>query len=270
MPQSERASMTPLGRVMDGLTRDSVGAWRVTASDDWRQGRTLYGGISAALCFAACEKLAPDLPPLRSGQIAFIGPANGEAVLVPQILRQGKSVSFLACDLLSEGAVATRALFAFGAARPSAFQIEASAAPAVPQPEACPPLFGERHPAFAAHFDMRLAAGNRPVTGAVSGDMTVWARHRDAAGASAMAALIALADALPPAAMARLSAPAAISSMTWQFDLCDATRFQSEDWVLLQSHDEAVAQGYSGQSMAIWDGQGQPILVGRQSVAIFA
>ena len=38
----------------------------------------------------------------------------------------------------------------------------------------------------------------------------------------------------------------------------------------MQSRDEAVRQGYSGQSMALWDSQGRPILLGRQSVAIFA
>jgi acyl-CoA thioesterase len=262
--------MNPLGHLIDSITADGDGQWCVTASDDWRQGRTLYGGISAALCYAACARFVADLPPLRSAQIAFVGPAVGEALLVPRILRQGKSVTFLACDLLSEGAVATRALFAFGAERPSAFDVEAPGAPPVARPDASPSLFGDRHPAFAAHFDMRLAAGNRPVTGATSGDMTVWARYRDPAGADDVTALIAMADALPPASMPRMAAPAAISSMTWQFDLCDAARFKSADWVLMRSADEAVGHGYSGQSMGMWDADGQPILVGRQSVAIFA
>ncbi|MFM7027940.1 MAG: thioesterase family protein [Chakrabartia sp.] len=262
--------MVPLGQLIEGMSAAGEGRWGVTASDDWRQGRTLYGGISAALCFAACEKMVPDLPPLRSAQIAFVGPSSGEAMLLPRILRQGKSVSFLACDLVSDGAIATRALFAFGAERSSAFSAEAPHAPAVPQPEACPSLFGDRYPAFAAHFDMRLAAGSRPVTGAMSGDMLVWARYRDADLPPGLTALIAMADALPPAAMARMSAPAAISSMTWQFDLADAGRFAAQDWLLLRATDEAVGHGYSGQSMAIWDGAGQPILLGRQSVAIFA
>ena len=262
--------MKTLGELVNSFTGDDQGPWRVTAGDDWRQGRTLYGGISAALSFAACNRLASDLPPLRSAQIAFVGPANGEAVLVPRILRQGKSVSFLACDLMSEEMVATRALFAFGEARPSAFLAEASPAPPVRRPEDCPPLFGDRYPAFATHFDMRIAAGHRPVTGAMSGEMTVWVQHRDPGDADPVTALIALADALPPASMPRLSAPAAISSMTWQFDLCEVDRFQARDWVLMRVADESIKQGYSNQSMAMWDASGQPILLGRQNVAIFA
>ena len=262
--------MVPLGQLIETMAPCEAGGWRVTASDDWRQGRTLYGGISAALCFAACERLVPDLPPLRSAQIAFVGPSSGEAELRPSILRQGKSVSFLACDLVSDGVVATRALFAFGGERPSAFDVAGPNAPAAAKPENCPSLFGDRFPAFAAHFDMRLAAGDRPVSGAKTGDMLVWVRPRDTHLPPGLTALVAMADALPPASMARLTMPAAISSMTWQFDMADASRFQPGDWLLLRATDESVGHGYSGQSMAIWDAQGQPILVGRQNVAIFA
>lgn len=262
--------MVPLGQLIDSMAMDGNGALCVTPSVDWRQGRTLYGGISAALCYAACERVVADLPPLRSAQIAFVGPAAGEAVLHPRVLRQGKSMAFLACDLISDGAVATRALFAFGAERPSAFQVDPAAAPVVAQPDACAPLFGERYPAFAAHFDMRLAGGDRPVTGAASGHMLVWARSRDLHLPPGLTPLVAMADALPPASLPRLTGPAAISSVTWQFDLVDAGRFRSDDWVLMQSVDDAVGHGYSGQSMAMWDAQGLPILLGRQTVAVFA
>jgi acyl-CoA thioesterase len=88
--------MTPLGNLIDSIAEDGAGRWSVNASEDWRQGRTLYGGVSAGLCFAACEKLVPDLPPLRSAQIAFIGPSGGEATLVPTVLRRGKSIILMA------------------------------------------------------------------------------------------------------------------------------------------------------------------------------
>ena len=151
--------MTPFSQLLDSISPAGAGRWSVNASDDWRQGRTLYGGISAAFCHAACEQFVPGLPPLRSGQIAFVGPATGESILAPSILRQGKSVSVLACDLIADGNVATRALFAFGEARPSSFDIDAAAAPNVAGPEACQSLFGDRHPAFAVHFDLARRQG---------------------------------------------------------------------------------------------------------------
>ena len=191
-------------------------------------------------------------------------------MLEPRILRQGKSVSFVACDVLAEGSIATRALFAFGGARESAFQQEAAVAPIVPAPDDCPSFFGERRPAFANHFDMRLAGGCAPVSRADRGEILVWARHRDPQAPSDMTSLIAMADSLPPASITRFAEPAALSTMTWQFDLAEAARFRAVQWVLMHACDDNVRDGYSGQSMTMWDAQGQPLLAGRQSVAIFA
>lgn len=262
--------MTPLGNLIESIAEDGAGRWSVNASEDWRQGRTLYGGVSAGLCFAACEKLVPDLPPLRSAQIAFIGPSGGEATLVPTVLRRGKSVTFMACDLIADGVVATRTLFAFGRERESAFAVEAPAAPDVPRPEDCPPLFRQWAPTFAQHFDMRYAGGGYPVTGADDGDMIVWVRHKDSDAPAGLVSLVTLGDALPPASMPRLTGPAAISSMTWNFDLADAARYDAKGWVLLRSKDDAVGHGYAGQTMGMWDDQGRPILMGRQNITIFA
>lgn len=262
--------MTPLGKLIDSIADAGEGRFTVNAPDDWRQGRTLFGGASAGLCYAACERLVPDLPPLRSAQIAFIGPSAGEATLVPSVLRRGKSVTFMACDLIADGVVATRTLFAFGGERASAFAIEAPSAPDVPPPEDCPPLFRQWAPTFAQHFDMRYAGGGYPVTGADDGDMIVWARYRDDDVPAGLAALVTIGDALPPASMPRLTGPAAISSMTWNFDIADASRFDARRWTLLRSKDDTVGHGYAGQTMGMWDEAGRPILLGRQNITIFA
>lgn len=254
------ASIAPLGN--DRFTANPT--------DDWRQGRTLFGGLSAALCFDACERLVPDLPPLRSAQIAYVGPSAGEAVMVPTLLRQGKSVTFMACDLLTEGAVSTRALFCFGGERESAHHDSPPAAPNVPSHEACEPLFAGPRPTFAQHLDQRLASGDRPVTGAPKGELLVWVRLNEATPPAGLSSLVALGDALPPASMPRLTAPAAISTMTWQFDLIDPQAYVPGSWLLIRSTDDAVGHGYSGQAMAMWDEDRRPVMIGRQSVAIFA
>jgi acyl-CoA thioesterase len=240
----------------------------VNPGDDWRQGRTLFGGMSAALCFAACERLVPDLPPLRAGSIAFVAPSAGEATLVPTMLRRGKSVTFMACDLIAEGQVATRAIFTFGAARESAFLADAPMAPDVAAPQDCAPLFGSRKPAFTVHLDQRLAGGKTLMSGADEGDLMVWVRHANTVRPSG-SALIALGDALPPASMPRFTSPAIISTMTWAFDLFAPEQHQGTGWHLIRSTDDGVGHGYAGQAMRMWNESGQPIMIARQSVAIF-
>lgn len=245
------------------------GGWSVDPPETWRQGRTLYGGLSAALCHEACLRAHPDLPPLRSAQIAFIGPSAGRALLRPQMLRQGKSVTFMACDLIADGAVATRGTFVFGGARETAMATPGSAAPAVPKAGDCEPLWNRVRPSFTVNLDQRLAAGSRPGSGAEKGEMLVWVKLCGPAPLT-LTSLVALADALPPAAMPRFSAPAMISTVTWQVDIANADGFSPDRWHLIQALEQAAADGYSVQEMLIWDEDGGLVLAARQSVAIFA
>jgi acyl-CoA thioesterase len=243
--------------------------YTVNPADDWRQGRTLFGGLSAALCLAACERMVPDLGLLRAGQIAFIGPSAGEATLVPSILRRGKSVTFMGCDLIADGKLATRAIFTFGVERETPVRGLAPRASDVPKPDDCASLFGKHKPAFTVHLDQRLAGGERPGSGADKGDMLVWVRHCPDVAPS-KPALVALGDALPPASFPRLTGPAIISTMTWAFDLFDPAAHHGTGWHLIRSTDDGVDHGYAGQNMGVWDESGAPIMIARQSVAIFA
>jgi acyl-CoA thioesterase len=242
--------------------------WHTNPSDDWRQGRTLFGGLSAALCAEACARLVPDLPPLRAGQIAFIGPSAGAITLVPTVLRRGKSVTFMGCDLIADGALATRAIYTFGGARTSSLKAIAPRAPKVPTPDECPPLFGARKPAFTVHLDQRRAGGEPLGGGADRGDLLIWVRHATSVAPSP-AALVMLGDALPPASMPRFTGPAIISTMTWAFDLFTPEQCGGTGWHLIRSTDDGVGDGYAGQAMSVWAECGTPIMIARQSVAIF-
>ena len=81
--------------------REEKGAFLAAISADWMQGRTTYGGLAAALSLEGTLRAHPSLPPLRSAQVSFIGPAGGEVRVAPQLLRQGKSVAFVGADLAS-------------------------------------------------------------------------------------------------------------------------------------------------------------------------
>jgi acyl-CoA thioesterase len=243
-----------------------------TVPEDWAQGRTLYGGISASLCGAAARRAFTDLPPLRSALVAFIGPASGTVRMTPSVLRRGKSTAFIGVDLASEGAIAARTIFCYGAARHSALPAYAAMPmPAVPPPEACAPL-GESdfRPRFTTQFDMHPAGGFLPLAGAPTPDLLFWVRHRDKAAGASDVALLAIGDVLPPGAITMFTRMAPISSMTWQFDLLSDAPVIPDGWLLARSTAETIGSGYSSQSMMLWNRDGDPIAAGRQSVAIFA
>lgn len=252
--------------------RPHEGGLAIDLPADWLQGRTAYGGLSASLAYrAAVEAIAP-LPPLRSAQFAFVGPAMGTLSVAPTILRQGKSTTFVGVDLVGEAGLAVRGLLCFGADRQSVLDYGDLPAPTVAGPDSCPEFFNTpNRPGFTRHFDGRLAAGARPLTADAKPAMAVWLRHRGDVGTDAMAALIALADALPPAAMVLFPAEwRPISTMTWAIDmLTDAPRSAS-GWWLVRATAQTAAAGYSAQEMTIWDDTGRPVAAMRQTIAIFA
>ena len=271
---TETLDRTPLSVLLSQL-QPSDDAWEIDIPEDWLQGRAIYGGLSAAVCLAAVTAAVDDLAPLRSAQIAFVGPAGPGVCVRPNILRQGKSMAFVAADMTSSDKPAVRATFGFGAARESALAYEHVSAPDVADPAGGGLFFEDREgrnlgPNFARHFDSAWAAGATPISGAGTPEFCVWMRHRDVAMRDSLLGLVALADALPPAAMARMTAPAPVSSVTWQFDLLHDRPATDDGWWLCRSSAEQIADGYSAQHMTIWNSRREPVLVGRQSVAVFA
>lgn len=240
--------------------------------DGWRQGRTAYGGILTALGVAAAIKAHPgQMPPLRSAQMTFIGPAVGRLEFRPQLLREGKSVVNAGVDLMADGELAARLTLVFGRARDSAIVHEFADFPAVDGPQTCREFNMAAMPfapAFTQNFQMRPAGGALPLSGAAHPELLIWMRHVDASGVDPAVALVAMADALPRAAFTSFSAVAPISSINWSFELLEPVPVG--EWFLLRSFSEHARDGYSSQDMHVWNAQGQLLMRGRQSVAVFA
>lgn len=236
---------------------------------NWYQGRTAFGGLSAALCLQAAVQASADLPALKAAQVAFIGPAAGPLRFKPQLLRAGKSTVLVQVDALAGGSLVIRCLFVFAAKRSSSISHDLIVRPDVMGPEHYYQLFSndENTPAFLQNFDMRFTGGVHPVSGAAHPEFVAWMRHRDAAGVDPTVALVTMADGLPPAAMASFTRMAPVSSVTWSFDVLQPA--PAGMWFLLRSSSRQALDGYSYQAMEIWDEAGGCVLAGSQSVALF-
>jgi acyl-CoA thioesterase len=262
-------TMTAFSQILATLEQHDQ-QFTIVLPPDWLQGRTAYGGLSAALCLEASLRTAPNLPPLRSAQFAFVGPATGVLRITSTVLRQGKSTTFTNVDLEGDNGLAARAALCFGAERDSALDYANLPMPAAPLPDDCPAYFTlPQIPKFMNHFDGRLAGGAKPVTSGATPDMLVWLRHRDDRIDNGLVSLLALADALPPAAMVLFKEFAPISTMTWSIDMLTTRPISETGWWLVQCAAETAQSGYSAQSTVIWDPAGRPILAARQNVAIF-
>ena len=247
--------------LLASITRDAGNAASVVIPDAWMQGRTTYGGLTAALCLEAAMPLAPGMP-IRSAQVAFVGPVGGPVTCTPTLLRQGKNTVFVSVRMAGTEGVAAEAIFAFGVARPSALSFANLPAPDVTAPDETPSYFGDNpnRPNFTRNFNMRMAAGTRPISGSDTGDVSIWMRHVDPA---------APADAPPPAAMSMFTAPARISSMTWMAEFLTDDITTQDGWFLARHVAETARDGYSSQAMTLWNSAGDPMMIGRQTIAIF-
>lgn len=257
--------MTPIADLIAAAEPIEAG-FRTAIPEDWKQGRTAYGGLSAALALHAAMQAEPDLPPLRSAQIAFIGPLSGDVTVTATKLRRGRNAAFIQSDLVSEAGLGFRATFVFMAPLNSAIAHDEAARATTPRPAPDAKLYTGPDNFFTGNFNfLDLKDGTGPA------EWLRWARLRARDGLHPMVELMAIGDALPPAAFKLIeNRQAPLSSLNWQINFLSAEPVTEDGWWLLHAKADAARDGYSSQRMTIWNASGEPIAEAMQGVAIFA
>ena len=258
--------MPGLKTIIDAL-EPIDGGWRGAIPDTWLQGRTSYGGLSAALALHVAQQSDEDLPPLRSALVAFIGPLSGAITIRASRLRRGRNAAFIQADVESDAGLGLRATFVFMNAVESKVEYQVGSAPDFPFPSPDDTTYkGENSNFFIQNFELldRRGATVGPT------EWLRWVRLQEREGLDPMVELIAVADCLPPAALKLAGGPAPVSSMTWQLNVLGPQPQTSDGWWLLRASADYAKGGSSSQQMAIWNADGQPIAEQMQSVAIFA
>lgn len=244
------------------------GAQTAHLSPWWMQGRTAFGGITAALALAATRQAHVDLPALRAMQATFLRPLFDEVTFDVTLIRTGKTASFVQVDCLSADALGARLMFTFGAPRPSKVIHDFTKTPDLPAPASCPELQRRsKQPSFFANFEARIIAGDQLVTGSDRPELIVWSRLLDINGVTPEIALICNADSMPPAAMPTFTERAPVSTITWGLDVAHMP--DSTDWVWTRTTSKQAADGYSVQDMELRHTDGSLIASAQQLVALF-
>lgn len=257
--------MTALAELLAG-GEPVQGGFRIEVPPSWLQGRTAYGGLSSALALHAAKLSDSDLPPLRSALIAFIGPLSGTVTVTAERLRRGRNAAFVEATISSEAGLGYRATFVFMADLPSSIaHDDISRTPHAPPPADAelytgPPGF------FTGNFNFYDLKEH--VSGA---EWLRWGRLREREGLDPETHLIAVADALPPAAFALIrDNQVTMSSMTWIVNLLRPRPLTNTDgWWLLHTHSARAVGGYSSQRMTMWNADGLPVVEAMQGVAVF-
>lgn len=241
-------------------------AFHLDSLAGWMQGRTLYGGATSLLGYAAATRLFPDLPPLRSAQVNFIAPVSGPLVATAQMLRRGRNVAQVESRIEVDGKLAHRVTWLFGAEAERANAVHpaptldigagpASGEPIEPGPE---------WPEFVRNMETRKVNMGREFIG-----VRRWIRLSGRDGLDPVAELVGIGDALPPGSTKAMQRPGPLSSISWAFNVVTPEPQTEDGWWLLESASDFADHGYSGERLRLWNSCGELMLSGLQSVAIF-
>lgn len=243
------------------------------ATEDWMQGRTMFGGFLSALAVVAMrDTLGIDIP-LRALQTNFVGPvAQGEVVYRTRLLRQGKSVSQVQCEIYSQEQLAGIVVGVFGSARETALPRHAPVRvplPKSPDDSVTLPFIPKITPNFIQHIEFRWALGAFPYTGTPGCDTGIYMKLNES-GLSNEVMIVMLSDGPPTPVLGHFKGPVMASSVSWSLELPPLPQEPlNEGWFQIDMHGEASADGYVNQSAKLWTPDGQLASLGYQVVAVY-
>jgi acyl-CoA thioesterase len=241
----------------------------------WGQGRSAFGGLTAALLLAHIEhETGLTDRDLRTINIHFCGAVilNHPCKFTHRVLSEGKSVFQVEGQLLQDGQVKTQIVACFSARRTSSIQVTHKpvfAAKSVSQSMKFPFIKGVV-PDFFADFDLRITEGSLPFSGSEQSQLAGWMRFAEPVEPLDDSAILALIDAWPPAVLPMLDSPAPASSITWNVEFIQPRApLQTEDYLLYDCETVQADSGYAHTEAKIFHPNGQLLALSRQLVGIY-
>lgn len=249
--------------------RSVDGGFRVDVDATWFQGLGAHGGLTAAQLLRAMSAVSP-WPP-RSFTIQFAAPVPaGTSRIEVQTLRKGSATLFVSAQLLHDDRVCAHAIASFGAGRSTDLDAAVAGLPDVPRAEDLPPSDFTGGPVFLKYWDVRVARGAPPYSGASEARLAAWIKPLASETVDPMLA-VAILDVLPPAVLPRATSfrPMATVSLSCHFlaDLPDPTLDPSRP-LLVEVASEFTHGGYSDQESRLYTPEGRVLAIARQLVAL--
>lgn len=244
--------------------------WSMDVPSGWMQGRSVFGGLTAAMAAALARRVVPDPSRrLRTLSIQLFAPVvPGALEGAVRVLREGRNVTFVEVRLGQGGreVAVTSAVFVGGIK--TMLVAPVAPAPEMPAPETLNdlPYIPGVIPEFTQHVQMRWASGSPPFSGGDIAAYTGLFRYRcpvaDAEG------LLGLLDTWPCPSLSLLKGPSAASTVSWTAHLL-ALPEPSDGWFTMAYETVAGGGGFHTAVGRLYSPEGQLIGWTEQLVAVF-
>jgi len=247
--------------------------------DNWAQGRTVYGGLTAALIYHRMSAIVvADKPtesrPIRYFNLSFIGPLLVKETLSIEVelIRAGRSASQLIAYVKQGGKTCVIAQACFGLERASKINVTGQLQHEMQAPKKANfiPQIPKVVPKFLRHVDINIQAGRLPFMQGKKDYLHGWMRYKKTPQTFNDAYLIALIDCWPCTVLQQLKLPAPASTMNWNLEFPQtASTAKPEQWLAYQASTKHASDGYVYGDANIWNEAGELLALSRQTVGVF-
>ncbi|MCF6434321.1 thioesterase family protein [Pseudoalteromonas sp. MMG022] len=251
----------------------TLGSGSMQFPANWCQGRTAFGGLSAALLYQAIRQHVDSDRRLLSLSTNFVGPllAERDFTIQVEVLRTGKNSSQVMAKITQDEQIVVITQACFGARRSSNVHVDVSKNMTLKPVD-------ERHmlpyqkgimPEFFQHVALCPQQGGMPFSGVDTSHLGGWMRFKDTPQGMNEAHIIALTDAWPPTLLQMYKQPAPASSMSWYLEFVREPQLNPDDWLGFEAITHHCKDGYGLEDGCIWSSRGELLALTRQTVALF-
>ena len=263
------ATRQTVSAVIAGCRRAEDGTLTAEVREDWMQGRSLYGGVQAALATEAMRPFSDDLP-IRTLQATLCAPvAHGRLRIEARLLRAGGNTRQVEARIVDGEQVLALFVGIFGRARESAVAHD-FIQPALDGLTGTRMPFVDGMPPFLRQFSAELLKGHFPGSGATDTEHVYRLSLHDDAERTGLAQLLTLSDFPPPVGLSWLRRFTPGSTMTWMLNFTGRA-FETQPlsgWVIDVKLD-AAHDGYTQQTVTLFGPDGYAVARGTQCMVIF-
>jgi acyl-CoA thioesterase len=245
----------------------------ISIHSSWGQGRTTFGGLSAALLAHKMQTSASDSRTIRSLNINFCGAllTDQPFTLSTSTLSDGKSISQFNGQVTQNDKVTTQVVACLANDRKSDIIVTPQVRDlGEPGKGMCLGYIKGLTPEFVQHVSFSYTQGKFPFSGTKETSLAGWVRFNETPKALTEAHIIALVDAWPPTLLPMVKNPCPCATVSWNIEFIQPLpSLKADEWIYYESSIESAGLGYGHTNARIYSEKGELIALSRQLVAVY-
>lgn len=258
--------------LFDELLQQAKTQAKLTIPATWTQGRTGFGGLSAAMIYSKMLTLVESDRSLRSFNLSFCGPLIAEQDFNIEVeeLRSGKTISNIYARIIQNGKLCVSAQAVFAKVIDSNIAVNNFTCPDLASVEQGLKLEGGHFPEFVQHFDLSMVDGDLPFTQSRQPRIGGWMRFKQAPEKFQAQHLMALIDTWPPTTISCLAAPAPLSTVSWNLKLIQPlAQIAPTDYLGYQAEVDYSQDGIGYTRAHVWGPKGDLLAISEQTIIVY-